>query len=128
MARRITRWQRAAEPPLDRPDRPHPGHCGHRRDRGVGLPGQLARVGYRSSGSLSEACPSVLGHGQGCARARGTQAGRVDRDQAIRLSPRARQRNRQRIWAYHDGVDLGRPAMARIAKDYGYTMEELRKL
>lgn len=35
--------------------------------------------------------------------------------------------NRQRIWAYHDGVDLGRPAMARIAKDYGYTMEELRK-
>jgi predicted RNA binding protein YcfA (HicA-like mRNA interferase family) len=36
--------------------------------------------------------------------------------------------NRQRIWAYHDGVDLGGPAMARIAKDYGYTLEELRKL
>jgi predicted RNA binding protein YcfA (HicA-like mRNA interferase family) len=36
--------------------------------------------------------------------------------------------NRQRIWAYHDGVDLGGPAMARIAKDYGYTMKELRKL
>jgi predicted RNA binding protein YcfA (HicA-like mRNA interferase family) len=28
----------------------------------------------------------------------------------------------QRIWAYHDGVDLGGPAMARIAKDYGYTL------
>lgn len=34
----------------------------------------------------------------------------------------------QRIWAYHDGVDLGGPAMARIARDYGYTVAELRKL
>lgn len=34
----------------------------------------------------------------------------------------------QRIWAYHDGVDLGGPAMARIARDYGYTLAELRKL
>jgi nitrite reductase/ring-hydroxylating ferredoxin subunit/predicted RNA binding protein YcfA (HicA-like mRNA interferase family) len=36
--------------------------------------------------------------------------------------------DRQRIWAYHDGVDLGGPAMARIAKDYGYTLAELRNL
>ncbi len=36
--------------------------------------------------------------------------------------------NRQRVWAYHDGVDLGGPALARIAKDYGYTLEQLRKL
>jgi predicted RNA binding protein YcfA (HicA-like mRNA interferase family) len=36
--------------------------------------------------------------------------------------------DRQRIWAYHDGVDLGGPAMARIAKDYGYPPAELRKL
>ena len=35
---------------------------------------------------------------------------------------------RQRVWAYHDGVDLGGPAMARVAKDYGYTLAELRKL
>jgi hypothetical protein len=28
----------------------------------------------------------------------------------------------------HDGVDLGGPAMARIARDYGYTLAELRKL
>ncbi len=34
----------------------------------------------------------------------------------------------QRIWAYHDGVDLGGPAMARIARDYGHTLAELRKL
>ncbi|MGH3940761.1 MAG: hypothetical protein ACRDTG_19415 [Pseudonocardiaceae bacterium] len=34
----------------------------------------------------------------------------------------------QRVWAYHDGVDLGGPAMARVAKDYGYTLAELRKL
>lgn len=36
--------------------------------------------------------------------------------------------NQQRVWAYHDGVDLGAPAMARIARDYGYTLDELRKL
>jgi predicted RNA binding protein YcfA (HicA-like mRNA interferase family) len=36
--------------------------------------------------------------------------------------------DRQRIWAYHESVDLGGPAMARIAKDYGYTLAELRKL
>ncbi|HUL24463.1 MAG TPA: hypothetical protein VLW44_01655 [Streptosporangiaceae bacterium] len=30
--------------------------------------------------------------------------------------------------AYHDGADLGGPAMARIARDYGYTLDELRKL
>jgi hypothetical protein len=36
--------------------------------------------------------------------------------------------DRQRIWAYHEGVDLAGPAMARIAKDYGYTLAELRKL
>jgi len=34
----------------------------------------------------------------------------------------------QRVWAYHDGVDLGGPATARAAKDYGYTLAELRKL
>jgi predicted RNA binding protein YcfA (HicA-like mRNA interferase family) len=34
--------------------------------------------------------------------------------------------DQQRIWAYHDGVDLGGPAMARIARDYGYTLAELR--
>jgi hypothetical protein len=36
--------------------------------------------------------------------------------------------DQQSIWAYHDGVDLGGPAMARIARDYGYTLAELRKL
>lgn len=36
--------------------------------------------------------------------------------------------DQQRVWAYHDGVDLGGPAMSRIAKDYGYTLAELRKL
>ena len=36
--------------------------------------------------------------------------------------------DQQRIWAYHDGVDLGGSAMARIARDYGYTLAELRKL
>jgi predicted RNA binding protein YcfA (HicA-like mRNA interferase family) len=36
--------------------------------------------------------------------------------------------DQQRVWAYHEGVDLGSPAMARIARDYGYTLAELRKL
>lgn len=36
--------------------------------------------------------------------------------------------SQQRTWAYHDNVDLGGPALARIAKDYGYTIGELRKL
>ena len=36
--------------------------------------------------------------------------------------------DQQRIWAYHDGVDLGGPALARIARDYGYTVDELPKL
>ena len=36
--------------------------------------------------------------------------------------------DRQRIWAYHDGADLGGPALARVAKDYGYTLAELREL
>jgi len=36
--------------------------------------------------------------------------------------------NEHRIGAYHDGADLGGPTMARIARDYGYTLAELRKL
>ena len=36
--------------------------------------------------------------------------------------------DQQRIWAYPDGVDLGGPALARLAEDYGYTLVELRKL
>jgi predicted RNA binding protein YcfA (HicA-like mRNA interferase family) len=36
--------------------------------------------------------------------------------------------DQQRLWAYRDGVDLGGPAMSRIARDYGYTLDELRKL
>jgi hypothetical protein len=36
--------------------------------------------------------------------------------------------DQQRIWAYLDGVDFGGPAMARIVRDYGYTLTELRKL
>ena len=32
------------------------------------------------------------------------------------------------VWAYHDGVDLGRPALAGVAKAFGYTLVELRNL
>jgi predicted RNA binding protein YcfA (HicA-like mRNA interferase family) len=33
-----------------------------------------------------------------------------------------------RIFAHHDSVDLGGPALARIAKDYGVQLDELRRL
>jgi len=36
--------------------------------------------------------------------------------------------DQRRVWAYHDGADLGHPAMAKIAKDYGYALAELRRL
>jgi hypothetical protein len=67
-------------------------------------------------------------HGQGSAGAGGTETRRVDRDQAVGFAPGARQGRPAAHLAYHDGVDLGGPAMARIARDYGYTLAELRKL
>jgi predicted RNA binding protein YcfA (HicA-like mRNA interferase family) len=39
-----------------------------------------------------------------------------------------RKGNRTEMFAYHDSVDLGRRAMARIAKQYGMSTEELRRL
>ena len=35
--------------------------------------------------------------------------------------------DQHRVWAYHDGVDLGRPALARVARDYGYEIDDLRQ-
>ncbi len=34
----------------------------------------------------------------------------------------------ERTWAFHDGRDLGKVVLAKIARQYGYTIEELRKL
>jgi predicted RNA binding protein YcfA (HicA-like mRNA interferase family) len=67
-------------------------------------------------------------HGQGSAC-----AGSTERDGWIGSRRSGSHRvlakdDQQLIWAYHDGVDLGGPAMARIARDYGYTLAELRKL
>jgi len=31
-------------------------------------------------------------------------------------------------WAHHDAVDLGAVDMTRIARDFGYTLDELRNL
>jgi hypothetical protein len=82
----------------------------------------------RGLSSFDVAVPYGAGHGQGGAGAGGTEARRVDRDQALGFAPVLAKGDQQRIWAYHDGVDLGGPAMARIARDYGYTLAELRKL
>lgn len=35
---------------------------------------------------------------------------------------------RRVTWSHHHGEDLGTPMMARIAKAFGYTLEELRGL
>ncbi len=32
-----------------------------------------------------------------------------------------------RIWAFHDGTDLGKVQLAQIARLFGYTVEDLRK-
>lgn len=39
-----------------------------------------------------------------------------------------RKGRRSRIWAFHDGADLGRVQLAQIAKDFDYTVDELRGL
>jgi predicted RNA binding protein YcfA (HicA-like mRNA interferase family) len=33
-----------------------------------------------------------------------------------------------RTWAHHDGADLGAPQMAQIARTFGYTLDEVRRL
>lgn len=57
----------------------------------------------------------------------------LKRDGWVKIRPSGSHRvlvkgDQQRVWASHDGVDLGGPAMSRIARDYGYTVDELRKL
>jgi len=33
-----------------------------------------------------------------------------------------------RIWAFHDGMDLGKVQLTQVARTFGYAAEELRKL
>jgi predicted RNA binding protein YcfA (HicA-like mRNA interferase family) len=39
-----------------------------------------------------------------------------------------RKGERTAVFAFHDREDLGGPMMARIAKEFGYTLEELRRM
>lgn len=32
------------------------------------------------------------------------------------------------VFAFHDGADLGGPMMARVARQFGYSVDELRRL
>jgi len=34
----------------------------------------------------------------------------------------------QRVFAYHHTVDLGRSKLVRVAKDFGYSLAELRRM
>jgi predicted RNA binding protein YcfA (HicA-like mRNA interferase family) len=35
---------------------------------------------------------------------------------------------RRVTWAHHQGEDLGNPALARLARTFGYTLDQLRGL
>jgi len=39
-----------------------------------------------------------------------------------------RQQGRIEVFAYHDNVDLGGPRMAIVAKQFGLTVDQLRRL
>jgi predicted RNA binding protein YcfA (HicA-like mRNA interferase family) len=39
-----------------------------------------------------------------------------------------RKGERTAVFAFHDREDLGGPMMARIAKEFGYTLEQLRRM
>ena len=39
-----------------------------------------------------------------------------------------RKGHRQMEWAFHEAADLGTVQMKQVAKKFGYTLEELRKL
>jgi predicted RNA binding protein YcfA (HicA-like mRNA interferase family) len=39
-----------------------------------------------------------------------------------------RRQGAQAIFAFHDGEDLGGPAVARVAREFGMTVEGLRRL
>jgi predicted RNA binding protein YcfA (HicA-like mRNA interferase family) len=41
---------------------------------------------------------------------------------------RLRKGERLRTWAFHDSMDLGSVQMAQIARQFGYTLEDLRSL
>ncbi|MDQ3915478.1 MAG: type II toxin-antitoxin system HicA family toxin [Actinomycetota bacterium] len=37
-------------------------------------------------------------------------------------------RGRRVRWTHHAGEDLGNPMMARVAKTFGYTLDQLRRI
>lgn len=100
------------------------------------LPGAATKVSgqpdrgrpRRQPGVLTALCPTVSGMAKAARvlaalkRDGWTEAPRSGSHRVLAKG------DQQRIRAYHDGVDLGGPAPARIARDYGYTLDELRKL
>ena len=34
----------------------------------------------------------------------------------------------RRTWAFHDGIDLGTVQLSQVARQFGYTLDELRRL
>ena len=67
-----------------------------------------------------------LRYGQGCAGPRRPKARRLDRETTLGFAPGVSQGQPDAVWAYHDGADLGKVALAKVAKDYGYEPSALR--
>ena len=60
--------------------------------------------------------------------ARCAAAGWLGGGPAEGVAPSLAKGDRRATWAWHDGDDLGKTAMAIIAKEFGYTLEEVRRL
>lgn len=60
--------------------------------------------------------------------ARWAAAGRLGGGPAEAVAPVACEGRRRATWAWHDGDDLGKTAMTIIAKEFGCTLEEVRRL
>ncbi len=80
---------------------------------GIGVPGafrsQSMQLMPQAQPALTWLCSTVLHMAKAARVLASTEAGRVDREQAVGFAPGARRGGQQRIWAYHDGVDLGGP-------------------
>jgi hypothetical protein len=56
------------------------------------------------------------------------ETGRMDRDPQVRLTSDPGERGGVARWAFHDGKDLGKVQIAQIARQLGYTRDELPEL
>lgn len=76
--------------------------------------------------------PDGFHYGRGMAKAARVLAA-LQRDGWVEVRRRGSHRvlvkgDRRVIFAFHDGADLGGPMMARVARQFGYSVDELCRL